>query len=77
MAQKRDKVDETVIQIDEISGNNVNEITKLTQKLLRTNQILLEQARDPIWLQLKSKNQEMRVFRGNSPTGHSVKTAFE
>ena len=39
------KVDETVIQIDTISENVVDEITNFTQKLRRTNQILLEQSK--------------------------------
>ena len=51
------EIDETVIQIDAISENNVDEITNFTQKLRRTNQTLIEQARDPILLQLKAKKQ--------------------
>ena len=51
------KVDETVIQIDAISENVVDEITNLTQKLRRTNQILLEQSKDPILLHLKANIQ--------------------
>ena len=51
------KVAETVIQIDAISENVVEEITNFTQKLRRTNQILLEQSKDPILLQLKAKIQ--------------------
>ena len=51
------KVAETAIQIDAISGNVVEEITNFTQKLRRTNQILLEQSKDPILLQLKTKIQ--------------------
>ena len=51
------KVDETVIQIDAISENVVDEITIFTQKLRRTNQILLEQSKDPILLHLKAKIQ--------------------
>ena len=51
------KVAETVIQIDAISENVVEEITNFTQKLHRTNQILLEQSKDPILLQLKAKIQ--------------------
>ena len=50
-------VPETVIQIDAISENTVEEITNFTQKLRRTNQILLEQSRDPILLQLRAKLQ--------------------
>ena len=48
------KIDEAVVQIDTISENNVDEITNFTQTLRRTNQILMEQARDPILLQLKA-----------------------
>ena len=51
------KVAETAIQIDAISENVVEEITNFTQKLRRTNQILLEQSKDPILLQLKAKSQ--------------------
>ena len=51
-------VPETVIQIDAISENTVEEITNFTQNLRRTNQILLEQSRDPILLQLKAKFQK-------------------
>ena len=51
-------VPETVIQIDDITENTVEEITNFTQKLRRTNQILLEQSRDPILLQLKAKLQK-------------------
>ena len=43
------KVAETVIQIDAKSKNVVEEITNFTQKLRRTNQILLEQSKDPIF----------------------------
>ena len=57
-SEKRLMVPETVIQIDAISENTVEEITNFTQKLRRTNQILLEQSRDPILLQLKAKLQE-------------------
>ena len=49
------KVAETAIQIDAISENVVEEVTNFTQKLRRTNQILLEQSKDPILLQLKAK----------------------
>ena len=51
------KFDEAVIHIDAISENNVDEITNFTQKLRRTNQILMEQARDTILRQLKAKIQ--------------------
>ena len=51
------KVTETVIQIDAISETVVDEFTNFTQKLRRTNQILLEQSKDPILLQLKAKIQ--------------------
>ena len=37
----------------------MDEITNLTQKLRRTNQILLEQSRDTILLQLKAKIQKV------------------
>ena len=46
---------EGVIQIDAISEILVDEITNFTQKLRRTNQILLEQSKDPILRQLKAK----------------------
>ena len=55
-------VPETVIQIDAISENIVEEITSFTQKLRRTNQILLEQSKDPILLQLNAKIQEEEYF---------------
>ena len=48
---------EIAIQIDAISENVVDEITTCTQKLRRTNQILLEQSKDPILQQLKAKMQ--------------------
>ena len=48
---------EVVFQIDAISENIVDEITNITQKFLRTNQILLEQSKDPILRQLKTKIQ--------------------
>ena len=48
---------ESVIQIDAISETIVDEITNFTQKLRRTNQILLEQSKDPILHQLKAKIQ--------------------
>ena len=51
------KVAETAIQIDAISENVVEEITNFTLKLRRTNQILLEQSKDPILLQSKAKIQ--------------------
>ena len=56
------KVTETVIQIDAISENVVDEITNFTQKLRRTKQILLEQSKDPILLQLKAKNSKRGIF---------------
>ena len=46
---------EGVIQVDAISENIVDEITNFTQKLRRTNQILLEESKDPILRQLKAK----------------------
>ena len=51
------KVAETAIQIDAISENVVEEITNFTQKIRRTNKILLGQCKDPILLQLKAKIQ--------------------
>ena len=51
-------VPETIIHIDAISENTIEEITNFTQKLRRTNQILLEQCKDPILLQLKAKIQK-------------------
>ena len=48
---------EVVIQIDTKSENIVDEITNFTQKLRRTNQILLEQSKDPTLQQLKAKIQ--------------------
>ena len=48
---------EVVIQIDAITENTVDEITNFTQKLRRTNQILLEQSKDPTLQQLKAKIQ--------------------
>ena len=48
---------EGVIQIDAISENLVDEITNFTQKMRRTNQILLEQSKNPILRQLKAKIQ--------------------
>ena len=70
-------VPETVIQIDAISENTVAEITNFTQKLRRTNQILLEQSRDPILLQLKAKLQKKRILRRNPSTGYLVQVLFE
>ena len=61
--RKKHNVDKTVIQIDEKLRNNVHEPTNFTQKLRRTNQILLEQAKDPF--QLKAKIQKKRITRGN------------
>ena len=52
------KVDETVIQLDVITENNVEEITNFTQHLRQINQILLEQALDPNLLKLKAKIQK-------------------
>ena len=48
---------EVVIQIDAITENIVDEITNFTQKFCRTNQILLEQSKDPTLQQLKAKIQ--------------------
>ena len=57
LSKEGHKVDETVIQFDAKSENNVDETTNFTQKLRRTNQILMEQARDPTLLQLEAKIQ--------------------
>ena len=57
LSKERHKVDETVIQIDAKSENNVDEITLFTEMLRRTNQILMEQARVHTLLQLKAKIQ--------------------
>ena len=65
------KVSETVIQIDAIS-ENVEEITNFTQKIRRTNQILLEPSKDPILLQLKAKIQNEEYSEEILPAGHSV-----
>ena len=43
----------TYYKLTQYLKNNVGEITNCTQKR-RTNQILLEQAKDPILLQLKA-----------------------
>ena len=56
-SKARLKVAETVIQIDAISENVLDEITNFTQKLRRTNQILLEHSKDPILPKLKAKIQ--------------------
>ena len=66
------KVPDTVIQIDAISEDSVDEITNFTQKLCRTNQIFLEQSKDPNLLQLKAKKSERRVFWRNYSSRHSV-----
>ena len=60
------KVAETVIQIDAISENVVEEITNFTQKLRRTNQILPEQSKDPILLQLKEKFRMRNTLKKSS-----------
>ena len=57
-SQKGLKVPEPIIQIDAISDNSVDEITNFTQKLRRTNQILLEQSKDQTLRQLKAKIQK-------------------
>ena len=59
------KVTETVIQIDAISENVVEEIANFTLKLRRTNQILLEQSKDPILFQLKAKIQNEEYSEEN------------
>ena len=48
---------DAVIHIDAISENSVDKITNFSQRLRRTNQILLEQSMDPTLLQLKAKMQ--------------------
>ena len=55
--QNRNKTidQEVVIQIDAISENIVDEITNFTQKIRRTNQILLEQSNDPILPKFRMK----------------------
>ena len=53
-SQKELKVPQPTIQIDTISENSVNEIPNLSQKLRRTNQILLEQSEDQTLRQLKT-----------------------
>ena len=52
------KVPETVVQIDAISKNSVDEISNFTLKLRRTYQILLEQSKDSSLLQLKAKSRK-------------------
>ena len=52
------KILEPIIQIDAIAENSVGEITNFTQKLRRTNQILLEQSKDQTLRQLKAKIQK-------------------
>ena len=52
------RVSETVIHIDTISENNVDENTNFTQKWRRTNQLLLEQSKDQVSLQLQAKFQK-------------------
>ena len=58
LSKKGHNVDESVIEIDATSENNEQEITNFTHKSRRTNQVLLEQARDPILVQLKTKIQK-------------------
>ena len=57
LSKERHKVDEAVIHIDDICKNKVDEVPNFTQKLRRTNQILMDQARDTILLQLETKIQ--------------------
>ena len=52
------KVSETVIQVDVFSENNLDEIINITQKLCKTNQILLKQSKDQVLLKLKAKIQK-------------------
>ena len=56
-------VPETVIQIVSISENTVEEVTNFTQKLRRTNQILLEQSKDPFLLLLKAKFRKKNTLK--------------
>ena len=62
LSKKGHNVDESVIEIDATSENNEQEITNFTHKSRRTNQVLLEQARDPILVQLKTKIQKEEYF---------------
>ena len=62
MSEMGHMVDETMIQIDAISENNVDKITNFIQTLRRTNQILLEEAKYPALLQLKAKIAERKLF---------------
>ena len=57
-SQKGLKVPEPIIHIDAITKNSVEEITNFTQKLRRTNQVLLEQSKDQTLRQLKAKIQQ-------------------
>ena len=59
LSEEGQKADDAVLQNDAISENNVDEITNSTQKLRRPNKILMEQARDPILLQLNAKIQKV------------------
>ena len=66
------KVLEPIIQFDVLSETIVDEIT---QKLRRTNQILLEQSKDPILLQVKVKIQKEEYSEEIlQQDGHSVQT---
>ena len=68
----------TVIQIDAISQNTVEEITNFMQKVRRTNQILLEQSRDPILLQMKAKLQKEEYSEEIlQQDGYSVQVLFK
>ena len=57
LSKEGHKIDETVIQNDATSASTVDQITNFTQKLPRTNQIVLEQTKVPILLQHKAKIQ--------------------
>ena len=57
-SQKGLKVPEPKIQIDAITENSADEITNFTQKLRRSNQILLEQSKDQTSRQLQAKIQK-------------------
>ena len=63
LSKTRHKVDEAGIRIDAITKNNVDHYTIFTRELRRTNQILLEQSRDPILLELKQKYRKKNNLR--------------
>ena len=61
-SQKGLKVPGRIIQLDAITENSVDEITNFTQKLRRTNQLLLEQFKDQTLRPLKAKIQKEEYF---------------